>query len=75
MALLTFLTLAALFFSLDFAVVGIALLIHSFIASDDQVRNLRAVIPRGTVLDVNRHGEANFSFFTSFVHSCLPAQI
>lgn len=55
------LTLAALFFSFDFAVVSIGLLIHSFVASNDQVDNLRAVIPRGTVLDVDRDGEVILS--------------
>lgn len=50
------LTLVALFFSFDFAVVGAALLIRAFIASNDQVRDLRAAIPQGTTLNVNRHG-------------------
>jgi len=49
------LTLVALFFSFDFAVVGGALLIRALIASNDQVRDLRAAIPRGTTLNVNRH--------------------
>jgi len=49
------LTLAALFFSFDFAVVSVGLLIHSFIASRDQVTDLRAAAPSGTVVDVNRH--------------------
>jgi len=49
------LTLIALFFTFDFAVVGAALLIRAFITSNNQVRDLRAAIPRGTVLNVNRH--------------------
>jgi hypothetical protein len=49
------LALVALFFSFDFAVVGGALLIRAFIASNDQVRDLRAAIPHGTSLDVDRH--------------------
>ena len=50
------LTLIALFFSFDFAVIGAALLIRAFITSNNQVSDLRAAIPRGTVLDVDRHG-------------------
>jgi len=46
-------TLAALFFSFDFAVVGAALLIRAFVAANNQVDDLRAAIPRGTVLNVN----------------------
>jgi hypothetical protein len=51
------LTLAALFFSFDFAVIGAALLIHAFVASNDQVNGLKAAVPRGTVLNINRGGE------------------
>jgi len=47
-------TLAALFFSFAFAVIGAAHLIHAFVASNDQVKHLRALVPQGTVLDVNR---------------------
>ena len=53
---MSLLTLTALFFSFCFAVVGAAHLIHAFIASNNQVRGLRAAIPRGTVLNVDRHG-------------------
>jgi len=49
------LTLAALFFSFDFAVISAGLLIHAFVASNDQVKSLQAAIPRGTVADVDRH--------------------
>jgi len=48
------LALAALFFTFDFAVVGSGLLIRAFVASNNQVDDLRGAIPRGTVLDVNR---------------------
>ena len=51
------LTLVALFFSFDFAVISAAFLIRAFITSNNQVKDLRAVIPRGTVLNINRHGE------------------
>jgi len=47
-------TLLALFFSFDFALVGAALLIRAFVASNDQVKHLRAAVPRGTVLNINR---------------------
>ena len=74
MALLTF---AALFFTFDFAVIGAALLIHAFIASNDQVDHLRAVIPRGTVLNVNRDGGSTLNtFFSTLVtHTSLPPDI
>lgn len=52
------LTLLALFLSFDFAVISAALLIHAFVASNDQVKHLRAAVPRGTVLNINRHGPA-----------------
>lgn len=65
---------AALFFSFDFAVVSIGLLIHSFIASNDQVDNLRAVIPRGTVLDVNREGKVILDI-SHLRHSSLSPDI
>lgn len=51
-------TLLALFFSFDFAVVSAALLIHAFLASNDQVKHLQAAVPRGTVLNINRDGGA-----------------
>lgn len=54
MALLAF---VALFFSFDFAIVGAALLIHAFVASNDQVKKLKAAVPQGTVLHINRDGE------------------
>ncbi|KAF9648324.1 hypothetical protein BDM02DRAFT_3129112 [Thelephora ganbajun] len=52
---MAFLALAALFFSFDFAIVSIGLLINAFVSSNNQVKNLRAVVPRGTVLNVNRN--------------------
>jgi hypothetical protein len=51
---MSLLTLIALFLTFDFAVIGAAHLIHALIASNNQVRDLRAAIPQGTVLDVNR---------------------
>ncbi|KAF9788480.1 hypothetical protein BJ322DRAFT_1106470 [Thelephora terrestris] len=48
-------TLTALFLSFDFAVISAGLLIHAFVASNDQVKNLRAAVPRGTVLNINRN--------------------
>ena len=70
MALLTF---AALFFSFDFAVIGAGLLIHAFVASNNQVDHLRTVIPKGTVLNVNRDGKSNLGIFRFPRHSFLPA--
>jgi len=49
------LTLASLFLSFDFAVVSAALIIRAFVASNNQVDNLKAVIPKGTVLNVDRY--------------------
>jgi len=60
MALLTF---AALFFAFDFAVIGAALLIHAFVASNDQIDHLRTLIPKGTVLNVWNNGKSNFGIF------------
>lgn len=51
------LTLAVLFLSFDFAVVGAAHLIRAFIASNNQVKDLRAHIPRGAILNIDRSGE------------------
>ena len=67
------LTLAALFFSFDFAVISVGLLIHAFIASNDQVEDLRAAVPRGTVLNVNKDGEVIWSISQLLCHSCLSA--
>ena len=67
------LTLGALFFSFDFAVVSAGLLIHAFVASNDQVKNLKAAVPRGTVLDINRHGELiSGSFHPPLCSSFFP---
>lgn len=49
------LTLASLFLSFDFAVVSAALIIRAFVASNNQVDNLKAVVPKGTLLNVDRH--------------------
>ena len=69
-------TLAALFFSFAFAVIGAAHLIHAFVASNDQVKYLRAAIPQGTVLDVNRSGETTRRISLLFSHLVrLSAQI
>lgn len=54
---MAFLTLASLFLSFDFAVVSAGLLIRAFVASNNQVNKLKAVVPKGTVLNVNRYGE------------------
>lgn len=69
MALFTF---AALFLSFDFAVISAGLLIHAFVASNDQVKYLRAAIPQGTVLTVNRDGKVISSTSGPFRRSCLP---
>jgi len=72
MALLTF---AALFFSFDFAVIGAGLLIHAFVASNNQVDHLRTAIPKGTVLNVDRDGEKHSSIFHIVLRSPFTAQI
>jgi len=68
-------SLAALFFSFDFAAVSAGLLIRAFVASNDQVEDLKAAIPRGTVLNVNRDGEVISSVLRFLCRSCFSAQI
>ena len=61
-------TLAALFFAFAFAVIGAAHLIHAFVASNDQLKYLRAAIRQGTLLDVNRSGETTRRISQLFSH-------
>lgn len=56
-------TLVALFFSFAFAVASIGLHIHALADSNGQVDRLRSLVPRGTVLDVNRNGGVILSVY------------
>jgi len=69
------LTLIALFFSFDFAVIGAALLLRAFVASNDQVNYLKGAVPRGTVLNINRADILNVGKVSAAVHGVTIAII